>query len=170
MPLQEKFMDESKFWGIVQGAHDESGGDMDEKCEAVKTSIASLSKEDAIVFSHLFDEMMDKAYSWPLWAAAYIINGGCSDDSFSDFRASLISRGRQSYESAIANPELLVDEESDEDTLFYEGYQYAVNDGVEASAGFVPDRNKPHPENPSGKEWEEDKVYELFPKLSAKFA
>ena len=163
-------MDESKFWGIVQGAHDESGGDMDEKCEAVKTSIASLSKEDAIVFSHLFDEMMDKAYSWPLWAAAYIINGGCSDDSFSDFRASLISRGRQSYESAIANPESLVDEESDEDTLFYEGYQYAVNDGVEASAGFVPDRNKPHPENPSGKEWEEDKVYELFPKLSAKFA
>ena len=163
-------MDESKFWGIVQRAHDESGGDMDEKCEAVKTSIASLSKEDAIVFSHLFDEMMDKAYSWPLWAAAYIINGGCSDDSFSDFCASLISRGRQSFESAIANPESLVDEESDEDTLFYEGYQYAVNDGVEASAGFVPDRNKPHAENPSGKEWEEDKVYEQFPKLSAKFA
>lgn len=163
-------MDESKFWSIVQRAHDKSGGDMDEKCEAVKVSVASLPKEDAIAFSRLFDEMMDRAYSWPLWAAAYIINGGCSDDSFSDFRASLISRGRQSFECAIANPESLVDEESDEDTLFYEGYQYAVTDGVEASAGFVPDRDKPHPENPSGKEWEEDKVYELFPKLSAKFA
>lgn len=163
-------MDESKFWSIVQRAHDESGGDMDEKCEAVKASVASLPKEDAIAFSRLFDEMMDRAYSWPLWAAAYIINGGCSDDAFSDFRASLISRGRQSFESAIANPESLVDEESDEDTLFYEGYQYAVTDGVEDSAGFVPDRDKPHPENPSGKEWGEDKVYELFPKLSAKFA
>ncbi len=113
---------------------------------------------------------MDRAYSWPLWAAAYIIHGGCSDDSFSDFRASLISRGRRSFESAVADPESLVDEESDEDTLFYEGYEYAVTDGIEASAGFVPDRHKPHPENPSGKEWEEDKVYELFPKLSAKFA
>lgn len=163
-------MDESKFWSIVQRAHVESGGDMDEKCEAVKTSVASLPKEDAKVFSRLFDEMMDRAYSWPLWAAAYIIHGGCGDDSFSDFRASLISRGHQSFESAIANPESLVDEESDEDTLFYEGYQYAVTDGVKASAGFVPGRTNPHPENPSGKEWEEDNVYELFPKLSEKYS
>ncbi|HEX5637814.1 MAG TPA: DUF4240 domain-containing protein [Gammaproteobacteria bacterium] len=163
-------MDEPKFWSIVQHAHDESDGDMDEKCEAIKNSVAGLPKEEAIAFSRYFDEMMDKAYSWPLWAAAYIINGGCGDDSFSDFRASLISRGHQSFESAIANPESLVDEEADEDTLFYEGYQYAVTDGVETSAGFVPDRVMPHPDDPSGKEWEEEKVYELFPKLSAKYA
>jgi hypothetical protein len=170
MPQKERFMDELKFWSIVQHAHDQSGGDMDEKCEAVKAAVASLPKEDAIGFARLFDEMMDRSYSWPLWAAAYIIYGGCSDDAFSDFRASLISRGRRAFESAIANPESLADEEADEESWFYEGYQYAVSDGVEAAAGFVPDRDKPHPEDPSGQEWEEDKVYELFPRLSEKFA
>jgi hypothetical protein len=164
------FMDELKFWDIVQHAHDQSAGDMDEKCEEVKVAVSKLSREDAIAFSQLFDEMMDRAYSWPLWAAAYIIFGGCSDDTFTDFRSSLISRGRRAFESAVANPESLADEAVDEESWFYEGYQYAVSGGVEAAAGFVPDRYKPHPENPSGKEWEEDRVYELFPRLSEMFS
>ena len=163
-------MDELKFWDVVQQAHNQSDGDMDEKCDAIKEAVANLSKEDAIAFSLFFDEMMDRAYSWELWAAAYIIYGGCSDDSFTDFRSSLISRGKKTFESALKNPESLVDEEYDEEAWYYEGYQYAVSDGVEAAAGFVPDREKPYPENPSGTAWEEDKVDELFPKLSAKFA
>ncbi len=50
---------------------------------------------------------------------------------------SLISRRRQAYESAISNPESLADEGFDEDAWFYEGYQYAVADGVEAAVGSV---------------------------------
>lgn len=163
-------MDEAGFWEIVQHAHDQSGGDMDGKCEQVKTAISKLSKEDARIFSILFDEMMDRAYSWSLWAAAYIINGGCGDDTFSDFRASLISRGREAFENALLDPESLADEDFDAEAWFYEGYQYAVTDGVMASVGSVVNREKPHPEEPSGDAWAEDRVYELYPKLSAKFA
>lgn len=163
-------MNELEFWKIVENAHDLSGGDMDKKCAVIKTTVASLPKEDAIVFSSLFEAAMDKAYSWPLWAAAYIINGGCSDDSFSDFRASLISRGQEAFDRCMANPESLAADNFVEDAWFYEGYQYAVSDSVEAAAGFVPEREKPHPETPSGEEWSEDEVYDLFPVLSEKFA
>jgi hypothetical protein len=163
-------VDDQKFWGIVQHAHDQSGGDMDEKCEVIKKVVSKLPKDDAMAFAHFFDSMMDRLYSWPLWGAAYVINGGCGDDTFSDFRASLISRGHNAFEKALADPDSLADEELDEDTWFYEGYQYAVTDGVKAAVGSIVNRDKPHPAAPSGTEWAEDKVYDLYPKLSGKFA
>jgi hypothetical protein len=163
-------VDEQQFWKIVQQAHDQSGGDMDEKCEIMKNVVSKLPKDEAMAFSRFFDSVMDRLYSWPLWGAAYVINGGCGDDTFSDFRASLISRGQKAFEKALADPDSLADEEFAEDAWFYEGYQYAVTDGVKAAMGSIVNRDKPHPETPSGAEWAEDKVYDLYPKLSGKFA
>ncbi|MBR1209637.1 DUF4240 domain-containing protein [Bradyrhizobium sp. JYMT SZCCT0180] len=160
-------MDEDGFWKIVQRAHDSSGGDMDQKCDALRQQIAALSKDEALEFARLFNEKMDQAYDWPLWGAAYVINGGCSDDTFSDFRAALISRGRQAFKRALSDPDSLADDGFDELDWFYEGYQYAVTDGVEAVAGNPPQRIAPA--QPSGTEWQEDEVYDLYPKLSAKF-
>ena len=163
-------MDEPAFWNLIQGADDVAAGDMDEKCAAIKAAVSALPPSEAIAFCTLFDAAMDRAYAWPLWAAAYIINGGCGDDTFSDFRASLISRGRSAYQAALANPESLATEDFDEDTWFYEGYQYAVKEGVRASAGAVPNRATPHPAEPTGKQWAEETVYDLFPTLTRKFA
>ncbi|MFD6821443.1 DUF4240 domain-containing protein [Streptomyces sp. NPDC060085] len=42
-------------------------------------------------------------------AAAYLIGGGCSNDSFMDFRAGLIALGRDWYEKATADPDSLAD-------------------------------------------------------------
>jgi hypothetical protein len=163
-------MHEMKFWTIIGSAHEQSNGDMDEKCELIRTALSKLPKDDARAFSGLFRAMMDRAYSWPLWGAAYVINGGCGDDTFSDFRASLISRGRTAFERALADPESLAAEDFDEDTWFYEGYQYAVTDGVKAAVGSAVNRESPHPDEPSGQAWDEDKVYELYPQLAEKFA
>jgi hypothetical protein len=97
-------MDESQFWYIVQRAHDAAGDDMDRKGQVLKQEIAKLSKDDALAFGDLFDAIRAKAYSHELWGAAYIIHGGCGDDTFSDFRASLISRGRAAFERAYPTP------------------------------------------------------------------
>ena len=161
-------MDEENFWEIVQRANDISDGSMDRKCDALRQRISALSKDAALEFARLFDAMMDKAYYWPLWGAAYVINGGCGDDSFMDFRASLISRGRAAFERALSDPDTLAEEDFGKADWFYEGYQYAVTDGVKAAAGKRPQRQMQI--RPSGVEWQEDKVYALFPKLSAKFA
>lgn len=42
-----------------------------------------------------------------LWAAAYLLNGGCSDDAFDYFRGWLIAQGREAFESAVADPDSL---------------------------------------------------------------
>jgi hypothetical protein len=160
-------MDERQFWDLVQRVHDAANDDMDRKCELLKAAILKLPKNDANDFATLFDTMMDRAYSHDLWGAAYLINGGCSDDTFNDFRSSLISRGRAGFERALANPDSLADETFDEATWFYEGFQYAVTEGVKSVAGSLP-AHRPLGD-PSGPNWREEELSQLFPRLSAKF-
>lgn len=164
-------MSEDKFWQLIQVAHDQSCGDMDRKCESIKAAIKSLSSEDANNFSSTFDDMMDKAYAWSLLGAAYVMHGGCGDDTFTDFRSSLISRGKQSFYNAISDPDSLASDDFDDEVWFYEGFQYAVTESVEAVVGTMPLRNKAHPEAPSGTPWEEgpEELKAKYPNLWAAF-
>src|SRR5258706_15815141 len=100
----EHVMDEENFWEIVQRANDTSDGNMDRKCDALRQQISALSKDAALEFARLFDAMMDKAYHWPLWGAAYVINGGGGDGSFFDFLRPLIFRGRSAIVRAPSAP------------------------------------------------------------------
>jgi hypothetical protein len=70
-------------------------------------------------FNAHFDDCEDRAYSYELWAAAYIIGHGCSDDSFSDFRSTLISMGRETFERALEDPESLADMDYDAENAHY---------------------------------------------------
>lgn len=160
-------MDEAGFWKIIQDAHDASGGDLDRKCDLLRQWLSSLPAIETTQFADIFDAMMERAHHWPLWGAAYVIHGGCSDDTFADFRASLISRGQAAFERALADPDSLAGVPFDEETWFYEGYQYAVTEGLAAAGGQRSQR--PAPDQPSGTEWQEDQLDALFPKLSQKF-
>ncbi|MGA5421130.1 DUF4240 domain-containing protein [Streptomyces lavendulocolor] len=40
-----------------------------------------------------------------MWAAAYLIGGGCSDDSLMGFRAGVIGLGRVWFEWVAADPD-----------------------------------------------------------------
>ena len=159
-------MDNEKFWSIIQGCHEASGGDMDRKDQLIKAAISRLPGKEAEAFYVIFNQMMDAAYTWGLWGAAYLINGGCGDDTFADFRASLISRGRAAYQKAIADSDSLADEDIDLDTWFHEGFQYAVAEGVKATLGTRPKRANPPPGSPAGKQWTEATVRDNFPRLA----
>jgi hypothetical protein len=159
-----------QFWNIVEKVHRDSRGDMDKKCELLEAELRRLPVDELRSFRRHFDECEDRAYTWELWAAAYIIGGGCSDDAFSDFRATLISMGRQTFERALADPQSLGDMDYDAETAHYEGYQY-VSTTVEEELGDgeTSPRYAPAPAEPSGQSWDEDKVAELYPKLAEKY-
>ena len=162
-------MDDARFWSIVEDCHAASGDDMDRKDRLIKVAASKLSASDVESFGAIFDRMMDAAYSYPLWGAACIIHGGCSDDTFSDFRASLISRGRAAFENALKDPDSLANEDIDEEAWFHEGFQYGVTEGVQAVLGRRPSRATPSPAEPSGKQWDEAELKELFPRLTERF-
>jgi hypothetical protein len=113
---------------------------------------------------------MDRAYSWPLWGAAYTIGGGCGDDSFMDFRGTLLTHGRDVYEGALAGPDSLADlAVQDGDQLFYEGYQYVGGRVVKQRLGKMPARAGVAADAPVGQEWDDDELPNLYPRLTARF-
>ncbi|MEM7316607.1 MAG: DUF4240 domain-containing protein, partial [Planctomycetota bacterium] len=163
-------MDVDHFWQIIDSVNAQSGGDMDRKCELLKEELSSLGPDDLRDFVDHFDFADATAYSWSLWGAAYVMHGGCSDDSFSDFRATLISRGRKVFEQALSDPESLAELDWDARDVCYEGFQYVKNEVAEDKLGEIPKRKVAFPSDPSGSEWDEDVVDQLYPKLAAKYS
>ncbi len=49
--------------------------------------------------------MDNAAYRTDIWALAYLLRGGCSDDSFEAFRGWLILQGRKVFEATLADPD-----------------------------------------------------------------
>ena len=150
-------MTEDEFWTLVDDVNTRSGGSPDAKESLLRERLDALNGPEVASFGHQMDAMMDRAYAWNLWAAAYTIHGGCSDDSFMDFRSCLIFLGRQVFEGACAAPDSLaaLDDATLEATE-HEGLLYIAGEIHEAKAGAPLQRAAPHPAEPSGDEWDED--------------
>ena len=99
-------MDAGRFWEIIETARASAGRDRLFH-EALTDHLATLTEQDVLEYYERFEKMHDALYRHDLWAAAYLIEGGCSDDGFIDFRAGLIAQGRDWYEQAAASPDSL---------------------------------------------------------------
>lgn len=94
------------FWEIIETARGSARpGTPFHRC--LTGYLAVLSEQEILEYQDRFDGAHGALYRWDLWAAAYLIGGGCSDDGFIDFRAGLIAQGRAWYDQASADPDSL---------------------------------------------------------------
>jgi Protein of unknown function (DUF4240) len=159
-------MTREDFWALIDSARSKRSGEPEEKLERV---LESLTAEQLASFQQHFDELFDAAYQWKLWGAAYLIEGGCSDDGFTDFRYGLISQGRRVYEAALENPDTLVDIDED---ISNESFGYVASRLYEEKGGKSLDRRSLAPSEPTGEEWDfddEEENAQRLPRLQAKF-
>lgn len=101
-------MDETRFWAIVDrtAVH---GSDPERQVEALRSELEALSAEDVVAFRNAFEAQLARAYTWDLWAVAYVAHGGASDDGFEYFRRWMVSKGRTVFERLLARPDDLPD-------------------------------------------------------------
>ncbi len=99
-------MDAGRFWEIIETARASARRD-GLFHEALTDHLATLTEQDILEYHERFEKMHGALYRRDLWAAAYLIGGGCSDDSFIDFRAGLIAQERDWYEQAMTSPDSL---------------------------------------------------------------
>ena len=161
-------MEISDFWRIIAAARSARGNDRESRVEALRERLADLPPRELQSFQGHYDSLITTAYRWDLWGAAYIINGGCSDDGFRYFRDWLISEGEEAYEAALADPESLAKLRRiafAENELFG---NVASELFEEAGEGQL-ERLFTEETDPAGEPWREDTVYDLFPKLAAKY-
>jgi hypothetical protein len=139
---------------------------------AVREQLRELQPIEITNFLRLFNQLMDDAYRWDLWGAAYLINGGCSDDGFAYFRSWLISRGQTVYAAALKSPDSLVglvDPELD-DYEFEDLWGIAQTVYEERTGEEMPPMEYRGPHTPSGRPWdfeEEEETSRRLPKLAA---
>ena len=96
-------MDTDGFWDLIEASrHGDQG--CEEQTRILTALLAQLEPEGIVSFQRHFAERRRESYRWDLWAVAYIVNGGCSDDCFDYFRGWLIAQGREYFETALASP------------------------------------------------------------------
>ncbi len=141
------------FWKIIDGI-EPSSFDMEAKCVQLKKALQPLSPQDLRDFVDHYFALKNRAYCWPLWDAAIIMHGGCGDDSFMDFRSSLITFGKEVYQQALKNPDSLAKLSqpvpTDEDIFG------VIHDAIEQKLGADYRPSSVEPDSPTGTSLEDD--------------
>lgn len=129
-----KLMTERTFWSIIENS--DRGHDLEE-------CLSPLSEDELFGFRYWWDYFVHKTYKQDIWAAAYIVLGGCSDDSFEYFRYWLIAQGHEAVYNALANADSLCDvfdgleDPEGEDYPEQEDLDYAVQNVIARRTGDI---------------------------------
>jgi hypothetical protein len=140
-------MDDDTFWPLIEASNgDPMSMDEEDHQPAVLTEmLKALRPEEVCAFDATFRRLHHQAYRWDLWAAAYIIEGGCSDDGFTDFRSGLIGLGKKAYYDALADPNTLALQPDRGVDFSQEALMYAGPPGHHTPGPRIPPRKLTSP-------------------------
>ncbi|MDP9848813.1 DUF4240 domain-containing protein [Streptosporangium lutulentum] len=183
------------WWDLIEQARGAVGDRADDRDSpddplvAVLTDLLSeLEAAEIIAFEQLLIRVCDSAYLRPLWNAAQLIEGGCGDDGFMDFRGGLALLGRTAFTRAVADPDSLAELPvvvrmgcEGKGWIGCEGMSYAPREAYERVQGetdsfdavmeaTVPGMERP--DRPTGENWDVDDAEETrrrLPRLAALF-
>ncbi|MGA6227948.1 DUF4240 domain-containing protein [Streptomyces umbrinus] len=104
-------MNTQQFWRLIEAARSQAPDpdDVEEVARRATSLLATHPPEEIVAAQQVLWSLMADSYTNPLWAAAYVVNGGCSDDGFDYFRGWLIAQGREVFERIVADPDALAE-------------------------------------------------------------
>jgi hypothetical protein len=175
-------MTKDTFWELIDKSGRDVGKDQmdglsarlrrDRQLDCLLDRLQMLGPEEIVQFHRCFEECVRDAYRWDLWAVAWIVNGGCSDDGFDYFLGWLIAQGREYYHAALADPETAARYvKRGEFAQCGEMWSiarraYEARTGKEDFYEQLPKITR----TIQGKRWSEEEVGNLYPSLAKKFA
>jgi hypothetical protein len=162
-------MTEAEFWELIDKKVERDGAELD--VAPLEEELLGSRPERIAGFAEQLYRLHDLSYRTRLWGAAYLINGGCSDDGFDYFRAWLIGMGRDIFFAALKDPDSLaaVAEEdvecADLLSVAHDAYQEVTGSEFDLPPS-TPANNEPEDD------WDFDDDEEMrrrYPRLFAKF-
>ena len=166
-------MDEASFWQLISETREEAGNDTGQQSELLEERLSELPAKDIVDFQRIRHRLDEQAYTWDLWGAAYVIEDGCSDDCFRDFRSYLISLGGDAYETALHDPDALAPVVEDAETGNWENADSVAGDAYESAVGEdIPADDSDLSGDPRGEPWDDedqDALVQRYPQLAARF-
>lgn len=135
LKMTSKMMEEKQYWDIVQRSLNETKNQDAQEAWLIE-ELRKLPLEEIIGFRLRTDWLLYQSYTSDILCANYIMEGGCSDDSFEYFRCWLISRGEEAYNNAMQNPDSLIDEVVDGRKYYdFESFWYVALVAFEKNTG-----------------------------------
>jgi Protein of unknown function (DUF4240) len=164
---------EPQFWRLVEDARREAGGDTERQSQLLAARLERLPAQQIADFGAIRHRLDRRAYTWELWGAAYVIDDGCSDDCFRDFRAYVISLGRGPYEAALRDPDSLAAVAQDAEEGDWENADDVAPDAYQSATGEdFPLDDSDLSGTPHGDPWDDedgDALAERYPRLAERF-
>jgi hypothetical protein len=159
VPPRPDGLDQAGFWQLMRETRADGDDDTARQSGLLEDRVKRLPQPAIEDFRRIRRQLDKRLYTWDVWGAAYVIEDGCSDDCFRDFRAYLISLGPEVYERALRDPDSLAGAVQDAETGDWENADDPLSDS---------DLSGP----PSGTPWDDDQAEQLigrYPKLAAEF-
>jgi len=169
-------MNADAFWSIIESTKSEDHSDRQPK---LVEYLSELPRKEIEEFEQELRRRIMEANDYGVLAAAKIIDGFVSDDSFLYFRCWLIGKGREIFYKTLEAPDSLADYVSTDETAEFEELLYVSSEAAETK-GDPEDFEDPrhialdaglHYDDGelSGTDWTEDELPERYPNLWRKF-
>jgi Protein of unknown function (DUF4240) len=172
-PAATGTMDEGAFWDLMAQTRHDAGGDTGRQSGLLEQRLRQLPAPAIAEFQRIRHRLDEGLYSWDVWGAAYVIEDGCSDDCFRDFRAYVISLGEGPYRTAMRDPDALAPVVQDAEQGDWENADSVAGDAYEAVTGEdIPAGDSDLSGKPSGQPWDDDRegaLVQRYPRLAARF-
>ena len=171
-------MTADQFWKLIESTRPKKNPD--QHVDKLIETLAAGGEARVLDFFRWWFDFHGAAYRWGLWGAAYIMNGGCSDDGFTDFRSWLLLQGKAVYEAAMKDPESLAGLDVPMDEASWEcypgptAYEKATGKDADSFYAALEAKHGPLPkERELGEDWDFDDPDEMsrrYPRLTEKYA
>jgi hypothetical protein len=167
------------FWAVIDRATAERPASPGDVAKRAAAELATCDPAEIVAWDRHLGRVMAASGKEDLWAAAYLINGGCSDDGFDNFRGWLIAHGRDAVARAVREPDSLAEMSvikmaADSGAVFEaeEVLTIAAEAYVQATGDELPASDAPPTRPDPADLWDfdnEDEMRRRLPRLSALF-
>jgi hypothetical protein len=167
------------FWAVIGRATAARPATPGEVAKRAVDDLATCDPAEIVAWGRHLDKVMVASGTEDLWAAAYLINGGCSDEGFDAFRGWLIAHGREAVANSVRSPDSLADvpavRAAAENGAVFEAEEVlsiAAEAYAQATGTDLPTEERPATRPAADDLWDFDNEEEMqrrLPKLSALF-
>ncbi|MCY1141726.1 DUF4240 domain-containing protein [Actinoplanes sp. Pm04-4] len=167
------------FWAVISRATADRPASPADVAKRAAADLATRDPDEIVAWGRHLDKVMVASGTQDLWAAAYLINGGCSEEGFDSFRGWLIAHGRDAVARSVKSPDSLADVAvvrgaADTGAVFEaeEVLSIAADAYAQATGEELPASDRPVTRPDAADLWDfdnEDEMQRRLPKLSALF-
>jgi hypothetical protein len=97
------------FWAVIGRATADRPASPAEVAKRAAADLATREPEEIVAWARHLDKVMVASGTEDLWAAAYLIHGGCTEEGFDNFRGWLIAHGREAVARSVKSPDSLAE-------------------------------------------------------------